>query len=157
MQFDYGYFHALCIRNGIEPTGRQLRKFERQTGTAWQAQSRLGTPSSGFRADGRGWNLGGSVEMSARGELDTAVLALTGGSNNGARSLGIEIAAFEEPDGRVRFIVRLPGGVELRGFVGEKTVRAYAYAAASGCPSVLLNADTIIAADQAPLGVGVSQ
>lgn len=73
--------------------------------------SRLGTESSG-------WNVGGSVEMHARGERDTASLLLTGGSN-GQRNLGVEIVAFEEEGPRIRYIVRLPGGVEVRGYVGD--------------------------------------
>ena len=84
--------------------------------------SRLGTAASGINGHIRGWGVGGSVEMHARGEHDTCSLLLTGGSN-GVRNSGVEIAAFEEPDGRTRFIVRLPGNIEAHGYVGDAEVR----------------------------------
>lgn len=88
--------------------------------------SRLGTPSSGISSHTRGWNIGGSVEMHARGDKDTVVMALTGGSN-GFRGTGVEIAAFEESDNRVRFTVRLPGNREVRGYVGDDAVTIWEY------------------------------
>lgn len=59
--------------------------------------------------------------MRDRDGKDTAVLTLTGGSSS-SRSLGIEIAAFEENNRTTRYVVRLPGGWEARGYVGEDEV-----------------------------------
>lgn len=86
--------------------------------------TRMGTPNSGISGHIRGWNVGGEVGMIARGEQDTCVLTLTGGSS-GKRNLGVEIVAFEEEGPRVRYLVRLPGGIELRGYVGDAEVSAY--------------------------------
>lgn len=83
--------------------------------------TRMGTPSSGISGHIRGWNVGGKVSMRDRDGKDTAVLTLTGGSN-GQWNLGVEIAAFEEEGPRTRFVVRLPGGWEARGYVGDENV-----------------------------------
>ena len=89
--------------------------------------TRMGTPSSGMNGHIRGWNVGGEVSCYGRGEQDTTVLTLTGGSN-GQRNLGVEIVAFEEDGPRVRYVVRLPGNVEVRGYVGDEALEIVKYA-----------------------------
>lgn len=84
--------------------------------------TRMGTASSGITGHVRGWNIGGEVQMSSRmgeeSDADTCVMTLTGGSS-GQRNLGVEIAAFEATGIGTRYVVRLPGNVEVRGYVGD--------------------------------------
>lgn len=99
------------------------RFFGSINGQAATPATRTGTQGSGIRGHIRGWNIGGDVELHARGDLDTCSLLLTGGSK-GERNLGVEIAAFEEEGPRIRYIVRLPGNVEIAGYVGDEAITA---------------------------------
>lgn len=83
--------------------------------------SRLGSAASGLHGHIRGWNLGGEVYMSADGDRDSVRVALTSGSHR-RTDAGIDIEATEQTDGRVRFVVSLPGGWEARGYVGDPEV-----------------------------------
>lgn len=92
-------------------------------GSARTLATRRGTPQSGITGHIRGWNLGGEVSMYANDgskaqTSDSVVMTLSGGSN-GPSNLGISVAAFEEAPSRVWYVVRLPGGVEVRGYVGD--------------------------------------
>lgn len=68
--------------------------------------SRLGTKSSGMRAEARGWNLGGRVEMDHLTSLgadgsDIVHLYVTAGSNGSARG-GKHVASFRIVDGEIQ-------------------------------------------------------
>jgi hypothetical protein len=59
--------------------------------------TRLGTVGSGISAHARGWDLGVRVDGRAIGERDAFAVAISGGSNDGRRS--VDVLELEETDG----------------------------------------------------------
>lgn len=72
--------------------------------------TRMGTPSSGFSASGRGWDIGGRVTMRADGDRDECTIYATAGSN-GYRFSSVLVAVLKEgEDGSVTLTTFKPDG-----------------------------------------------